>query len=251
MNASQLKETTMDPKKRMLLRVEIGDGDRTALSESRQCADGLEAGSALPLHPGARSVREGSGQGGCTAGSELSKEGARWVRYPLRRYSNLAATIHPLRSRCLTLLEPYLWDDRNDAFYMARIQEDREGQVPGRRVHDERAGDLSSLAGLCARHRRRLHSVRQDRLAAQIPPRTGFRLQSVDYRHIAEVESDQPRTQDLPFLKRLPYEDEKEFRLIFSSAGVEADTHDLPIDLGCIPARYPQPLDATGLWRSQ
>jgi topoisomerase-4 subunit B len=34
MNASQLKETTMDPKRRTLLRVEIGEGDRTAIGEA-------------------------------------------------------------------------------------------------------------------------------------------------------------------------------------------------------------------------
>ena len=60
MNAAQLKETTMDPSKRTLLQVadrrREGDDDRC-----RQRADGLQARGPLPLHPGARRVRQGSG----------------------------------------------------------------------------------------------------------------------------------------------------------------------------------------------
>jgi hypothetical protein len=40
----------------------------------------------------------------------------------LRRYTNLAATIHMLRSREITLLSPGTWDDRNDAYYMAEYK---------------------------------------------------------------------------------------------------------------------------------
>jgi hypothetical protein len=152
----------------------------------------------------------------------------------LRRYSNLAATIHLLRSKCLTLLSPTLWDDRNDAFYMAEYKKRKKAKclvavcmTSAPETYHHWQVFAPGTDGVCIQ-------FDKDRLAAQIPPRTGFRLQSVDYRPIAEVENDQPRTQDLPFIKRLPYEDEKEFRLIFSSSVIEADTHDLPIDLGCI-----------------
>jgi len=41
----------------------------------------------------------------------------------LRRYTNLAATVHLLRNRCLTLLNPESWDDRNDAYFLAQYKE--------------------------------------------------------------------------------------------------------------------------------
>lgn len=152
----------------------------------------------------------------------------------LRRYSNLAATIHLLRSRCLTLLSPTLWDDRNDAFYMAEYKKRKKAKclvavcmANAPETYHHWQVFSSGSDGVCIQ-------FDKDRLAANVPAKSGFRLQSVDYRQIVEVESEQPRTQDLPFLKRVPFFDEQEFRLIFSSTDIEADTHDLPIDLNCI-----------------
>lgn len=39
-----------------------------------------------------------------------------------RRYTNLAAAIHLLQSRKITLLNPARWDDANDAYFMAEYK---------------------------------------------------------------------------------------------------------------------------------
>ena len=58
MMAAQLKETTMDPSKRTLLRVMLVDEDAKATADRRRAADGQQAGSALRIHPGERRIRQ-------------------------------------------------------------------------------------------------------------------------------------------------------------------------------------------------
>ena len=57
MMAAQLKETTMDPRRRTLLARGAARRRAQGHGEIRRAADGHQAGSALRLHPGARRIR--------------------------------------------------------------------------------------------------------------------------------------------------------------------------------------------------
>ena len=58
MMPAQLKETTMDPSKRTLLKVMLLADDRADTAQVGGTADGHQGRGALRLHPGARGVRE-------------------------------------------------------------------------------------------------------------------------------------------------------------------------------------------------
>ncbi len=66
MMPAQLKDTTMDPRKRTLLKVRVEADERLDTSNAVERLMGNEARSPLQLHPGTRGLRDG------TRGSLLS-----------------------------------------------------------------------------------------------------------------------------------------------------------------------------------
>ena len=151
----------------------------------------------------------------------------------LNRYTSFPALLAMLQNREITLLSPGLWEDRNDAFYM--------GQYKSRK----RLGTLVALCfsqaeetyhhwrvfthgadGVCITFRRAplLKALKND----------GLRTGAVTYRKIADLPRLRPRLEQLPFLKRAPYEDEREFRLVYEDQAEETETKALPIPLACI-----------------
>ena len=68
MMPKQLKETTMDPKARILLKVELAD-DEKGTGQAGRSAHGQQARSALPLHPGAGRIRQARRAGYLSRGS--------------------------------------------------------------------------------------------------------------------------------------------------------------------------------------
>lgn len=148
----------------------------------------------------------------------------------LHRYTNLAATIHLLQTRQITLLNPATWDDRNDAYFMAEYKRHKKAET---------------VLALCftaqneTYHHWRVFShgtdgvrIEFDRaaLSTAFKGEPDLRREMVTYRTINEARRiKRIDVEALPFLKRAPYADEKEFRLVYVSATEAVQFKDYPI----------------------
>ena len=149
----------------------------------------------------------------------------------LRRYTSLASLLALLQDRKLTLLSPAFWEDRNDAFYMSQYKTRK---------------NLKTLLALCfsesdeTYHHWRvfthgadgvcIHFKRED-LLKSLP---GLGTGKITYRKITDLPRFKPRLEQLPFLKRQPFGDECEFRLIYEDPVQEMETKAFSIPLRVI-----------------
>lgn len=152
----------------------------------------------------------------------------------LRRYTNLVATIQILRQQAMTLLNPELWDDKNDSY--------------GMRQYMNALGARSVLALCFAEQHETYHhwkvfssghdgvciQFNKDVLLGYFQDRVGIRSGVVDYREIRNMRTAPPLRDELPFVKRFPYRDEKEFRLVYVDMQEKIGFKDFPIGLDCI-----------------
>ncbi len=153
----------------------------------------------------------------------------------LHRYTNLASAIYVLKRRAVTLLSPALWDDRNDAYFMSQYKAQKS---------------LQTLLALCfsegpeTYHHWRVFSHGSDgvriefdraRLLAAFKGDRRVVARPVSYREIRTLKFDASSSiEDLPFLKRFPYRDEKEFRIVYRCDTETDETRSFPIALGAI-----------------
>jgi hypothetical protein len=153
----------------------------------------------------------------------------------LHRYTNLAATIHLLQTRQITLLNPATWDDRNDAYFMAEYKRHKNAET---------------VLALCftsqneTYHHWRVFShgsdgvrIEFDRepLVAAFKRKRDVRSGPMNYRTIKDVRRfARLDVEELPFLKRAPYQDEQEFRLVYATAAEAVEFKNYPIKLGWI-----------------
>lgn len=150
------------------------------------------------------------------------------------RYTDLPSLIHILKNKQLTLLNPMTWDDKNDSSFVT--------------FYKEKCG-LKSVAALCftraseTYHHWRIFSptssgvrltINEQFLRSALAAVSGVQLAEIEYVKIENLRKTEVSRHRLPFLKRYPYHQESEVRLLWESATEERDSFALPIDLQAI-----------------
>lgn len=153
-----------------------------------------------------------------------------------RKYTNLAAVIHLLQTQTVTLLDPSTWDDKNDAWFMKEFQD-----ITG----------ASTVLAICfAESDETYHHWRvfadgangvciefdKDAILSAFDQIAGIRKGPVHYRLIDTLRRrTRIEPEELPFLKRRPYQPECEYRVIYVEKGRPPLTvKTFPIELGWI-----------------
>lgn len=152
----------------------------------------------------------------------------------LRRYTDLPVLLYLLKHQCITLVDPASWDDTNDSHYLTIYREKRSlasvlalcfTQVAETYHHWHVFANGAS--GVCISFHRR-------ELLRAVKSYDGVQAREVTYLKLNEITGKALMVDDLPFLKRYPYEQEHEFRIIYQAKKRKRQTINIPIPLSCI-----------------
>src|SRR5262249_44591190 len=174
--------------------------------------------------------------------------GSRWVRQSpgnctmskhapvsLHRYTNLVAAIHILQTKSITLLNPATWDDKNDAYFMSEYK--------------RKVGAKTILALCFAERNESYHHWRvfshgadgvriefdKEKLLSTFDDDKKIDADNMIYSKIKDIKRFKfIQLQRLPFLKRAPYQDEGEFRVIYVDNDATLESKDYAIQLSWI-----------------
>lgn len=151
-----------------------------------------------------------------------------------RRYTDLPSLIHILTTKNITLLDPGLWDDKNDSYFLSTYKQKK---------------NLNSVLALCftqeseTYHHWRVFSSGSSGVCINFDPNKlksaftkveGVKFKEVNYLSLKELREKRPSIEDLPFVKRVPYKHEKEYRALWESKTMEVSHLDVPIDISYI-----------------
>lgn len=163
----------------------------------------------------------------------------------IRRYSDLPTLIYLLSNRTITLRDPQSWDDSNDFHFISVYKEKKELKSvlalcftqAAETYHHWRAFAGNS-SGICIEFKRAelLNSLEKKK-----KHKKGIVIRKVEYLTLPQIREKKLNIDDLPFIKRWGFKDEKEFRIIYESKTEELAALDIPIPLFCISKIFLSP----------
>ena len=152
----------------------------------------------------------------------------------LRRFTSWPFVLKFLKSEELTLTDPSNWEDKNDRFTIGLYKQNHglksvlASCFTGTKEtfhHWKVFG--SNRAGTCVVFQR-------EALEKCLRLNKSIRFGLVKYRKIEDVRRQKANDCDLPFLKRIGFQDEREYRVLWESKKDEVEFHTLKIPLTCI-----------------
>jgi hypothetical protein len=151
----------------------------------------------------------------------------------LNRFTSLPVLFDLLRRKKLVIRDPSIWEDKNDVEVILEYK--RREEIPNLFaicfcVGDETIHHWKAYAdgdsGCCI-------EFDKAKLLACFRGIPEVRSSKVKYREVKRVEDEQPALKDYPFIKRMPYRFENEFRILWQGKK-RGRSIDLDIDLNSI-----------------
>jgi hypothetical protein len=169
----------------------------------------------------------------------------------IKRYTSISATIDILSRRQLALLDPQTWDDRNDRYFMGLYKE----YVNARALYGACFTQVAETYhhwrvfgggadGACLEFRR-------TDFENHIKRNHDIRNGEVEYLKLTDTKKlHKEKAENLPFMKRIGFEPEAEYRVIAISDQPQAPVLGVPIDLKLIRQVFINPWLADSIYQS-
>lgn len=151
----------------------------------------------------------------------------------LNRYTTLPVLLDMLKRKCLVLLDPESWEDKNDSEIL---------MVYKKRKRIQRLFALCFSQGDETIHHWRTFADGTSGCCVEFDPQKlidllktieGARYGTVTYRKLKDLKNGTIDVEDIPFTKRWPYRCEEEFRVIWEGRTTN-DCYEIPFNLRII-----------------
>ena len=149
----------------------------------------------------------------------------------LKRYTTLSNAIDILTQRRLTLLSPATWQDQNDIAYMKAYCRHKALDAIYAACFTQSAETFHHWGVFASGSESVRVDFNKSALLDSLQHSPGYDWRDVEYRTLNVLKAHSVLVDDLPYLKRHAFKDEREFRLLYAGPSAHPVVHYVPIDI--------------------